>query len=108
AGGIAAGILVPAFVILLAGIAWGNREAVYEHFPQARAAAETAERALSRAAPRLFGYLKPGGGGGSAYGHLSLDPEELDVSPDFLLPSPLRPPGAPGAYTPLPDRSAQP
>ncbi|GBF95024.1 hypothetical protein Rsub_07525 [Raphidocelis subcapitata] len=96
AGAVAAGILVPAFAFLFAGLVYGNRDAIFEQFPQARAAAEAARAAASRYIPGL----KPAGG---RYAALSLDPEELDVSPEFLAPTPLRPPGAPGAYQPLSD-----
>jgi cysteine-rich repeat protein len=95
AGSIAAGLLVPLFVVLVAGAAWGNREAVFEQFPAARDAVDAVHGALSKYIPGL----KPPG---ARYGHLSLDPEELDVSPEFLSPTPLRPPGAPGSYEPLP------
>ncbi|KAI8473932.1 MAG: concanavalin A-like lectin/glucanase [Monoraphidium minutum] len=101
AGGVIAGLLVPALVVVAAAAAWSHREAVYEQFPAARGAAASAHAALAGAAPRLFGMLKPGGGGGGGGSAFGLDPEEMDVSPDFLMPSPLRPPGAPGAYAPL-------
>ncbi|KAI8469316.1 MAG: concanavalin A-like lectin/glucanase domain-containing protein [Monoraphidium minutum] len=96
AGAVAAGLLVPAAVILLAGLAWGSRDAIFEQFPQARAAAAAARDAAARYVPGLKAR-------GSRYGHLSLDPEELDVSPEFLSPTPLRPPGAAGSYEPLSD-----
>lgn len=39
----------------------------------------------------------------SQYHNLSLDPEELDLSPEFLNPAPAPsvPPGHPGSYQPL-------
>jgi hypothetical protein len=44
-------------------------------------------------------FKKPG----SRYSALSLDPEELDISPEFLNPTPARPPGSSGPYSPMPD-----
>jgi hypothetical protein len=43
-------------------------------------------------------FKKPDG----RYAALSLDPEELDISPEFLHPTPARPPGSSGPYSPLP------
>lgn len=87
---------MPVFVLLIAGMAWGNRELLYEQLPVTRTAAEAVQGVLARYVP---GVKFPGG----RYGHLSLDPEELDLSPEFLAPTPLRSPGGPGAYEPLSD-----
>lgn len=91
-GSIAAAVLVPLFVVVLGGLVYAYRGAVYEQFPQV----ETAVVSLQAAVGAVL--KKPGG----RYSALSLDPEELDISPEFLNPMPARPPGSSGPYSPLP------
>ncbi|WIA11894.1 hypothetical protein OEZ85_011978 [Tetradesmus obliquus] len=93
-GSIAAAVLVPVFVAVMCGMLFAYRHAVYEQFPQVESAVQSLQAAVG-------GVLhKPGG---SRYAALSLDPEELDISPEFLSPTPARPPGGSGPYSPMPD-----
>ena len=113
-----AALVVPAFAVAMAGALFAYRDAVYEAFPQAEAAAGAIGAALARVVPEgaakrvreVVGGFVPArfGGGGGAWGGaansgyaLALDPEELDMSPEFLSPTPARPPGAAGGYQPL-------
>jgi hypothetical protein len=59
------------------------------------------EVAVDSAGALVARYL-PGRQG--RYHNLSLDPEELDLSPEFLsaAPAPSVPPGHPGSYQPMP------
>jgi len=117
---VVAGLVVPAFVVAMGVGIFAYRDAVYEAFPQAGAAAGAVAAAASRVVPEgaakavrsFVGGFVPerfggsagslGGGGGAGGGYaLALDPEELDMSPEFLSPTPARPPGAAGAYQPL-------
>jgi hypothetical protein len=85
-------VLVPLFVLVVGGVVFAYRGAVYEQFPQVEAAVSSLQAAMG-------GILeKPG----SRYQALSLDPEELDISPEFLSPTPARPPGSSGPYSPIP------
>jgi len=97
AGSIVAALLVPAFVLVLLGVVYASRHAIYEQFPQVEAGVVAVQSALGRYVP----VLKPRD---QRYVPLSLDPEELEhISPEFLSPTPTRPPGAPGPYQPIPD-----
>jgi len=98
AGAIAAGVLVPVAVLVLLGVAWTYRGAIADAAPAVGAAGAGLARAVSRALP--------GKQLSDRYAHLSLDPEELDISPDFLNPMPTRGPGAAGPYMPFPDNDA--
>eukprot|EP00879_Flechtneria_rotunda_P000467 GHRR01000568.1.p1 GENE.GHRR01000568.1~~GHRR01000568.1.p1 ORF type:complete len:1094 (+),score=373.48 GHRR01000568.1:402-3284(+) len=95
-GAIAAAVLVPMFVLVLGGVVFAYRGAVYEQFPQVEAAVGALQAAVG-------GVLKKPGG--NRYAALSLDPEELDISPEFLSPTPARPPGSSGPYSPIPGSS---
>ncbi len=90
-GAIAAAVLVPVFVLIFAGAAFAYRHVIYEQFPQVESAVDSAARGIGR--------LMPGGDKSSdRYAHLALDPEEVDMSPEFLAPTPSRAPGYPGPY----------
>jgi cysteine-rich repeat protein len=91
-GGIAAAVLVPVFFLVLVGGLFAYRGAVYEQFPQV-------EQAVSNMQAAMGGVFKKPDG---RYAALALDPEELDISPEFLSPTPARPPGSSGPYSPLP------
>lgn len=96
AGTIAAAILVPVFVFVLFGAAVAYRHTIYEKFPQVEAGMGAVHSAVARVVPGMT-PTDP------RYAHLALDPEELDISPEFLSPTPARPPGMPGPYYPIPD-----
>lgn len=91
-GSIAAAVLVPVFVLVIFGGLFAYRGAVYEQFPQV-------EQAVSNLQAAMGGVFKKPDG---RYAALALDPEELDISPEFLSPTPARPPGSSGPYSPLP------
>lgn len=91
-GSIAAAVLVPVFVLVVFGGLFAYRGAVYEQFPQVEAAVTNLQAAMGGV------FKKPDG----RYAALALDPEELDISPEFLNPTPARPPGSSGPYSPLP------
>jgi cysteine-rich repeat protein len=91
-GSIAAAVLVPVFFLVVAGGLFAYRGAVYEQFPQVEAAVTNLQAAMG-------GVFKKADG---RYAALALDPEELDISPEFLSPTPARPPGSSGPYSPLP------
>lgn len=91
-GSIAAAVLVPVFFLVLMGGLFAYRGTVYEQFPQV-------EQAVSNLQAAMGGVFKKPDG---RYAALALDPEELDISPEFLNPTPARPPGSSGPYSPLP------
>lgn len=91
-GSIAVAVLVPVFFLVLMGGLFAYRGAVYEQFPQV-------EQAVSNLQAAMGGVFKKPDG---RYAALVLDPEELDISPEFLNPTPARPPGSAGPYSPLP------
>jgi hypothetical protein len=85
-------VLVPVFFLVVLGGLFAYRGAVYEQFPQVEAAVSNLSAAMGGV------FKKPDG----RYAALALDPEELDISPEFLNPTPARPPGSSGPYSPLP------
>jgi cysteine-rich repeat protein len=96
AGKIVTAVLVPVFFVIVGALVYANRFVVYEHFPGVERGLEAVGSALGKVVPAL----KPRD---QRYNHLALDPEELDISPEFLSPAPQRSPGMPGPYQPLGD-----
>lgn len=99
-------VLVVMLVLLISALLVGGvyfyRHAIFEHFPQVESGVAHVGHAVAR--------LLPGGSNNKrTYNNLGIDPEELDISPEFLNPTPARvPPGHPGPYSPFVDLSTTP
>lgn len=89
--GIAALVIFSILGVVGMGFAWAHREAIM-YSPLVENSVDAVRSAFGRVLP-----------GRRTYHDLTIDPEELDVSPEFLQPLPARTaPGHHGSYVPIP------